>query len=269
MSQESPFAVAAKRGIPVTLICNLDRPEGPQHMTLEGYLVFKGTPNWEIKVKNMSILDGQCKHASREAKYSFRIPGDGAGTGVSGVGDILSIKENDEGGISHLLIHFRQPVLRPLRRHPRYTWKKEFTRLATLLAPTRAPARKEQLTDLLREQVSLNPFPPVILDLSAGGGRICVSEEQANTMFSDEQLYVLFFVPSLAHHGEKPFAMLARRLGRCTQTCPTGVAMRFVFLAEMDWEGTGACHWINIASVGSERLKSCLERYKDETFVND
>jgi len=269
MAQDNPFATAAQAGISVTLLCSLDRSDGPHNLSLEGKLSAAEGSNWVFNVQECATLAGTCRHASSQAKYSFRLPGEGAGTGVSGQADILSGEDDASGGIARLVLHFGPPVLRALRRHPRYSWKGEFTRLGAMLTPDRPPATREQLKTLLREHVLQDPRPPLILDLAAGGGRICMPEDRVRPTFAADQFYVFFFVPSKAVKGEQPFAFLSKRLGRCTQTCPTGVAMRFVFIAEMDWASTAPCHWVNIASVGSERLKACLERYAEDTFVQD
>ncbi len=269
MVQDNPFAQAAASAINVTLICSLERQDGPQNLTLEGALTATETHNWLFNVQKCATLAGTCHRASKQAKFSFRLPGEGAGTGVSGQADIIDTEEDSAGQIARLTVHFGQPVLRALRRHPRYSWKSEFTRLGAIIASERPPATREQLKVLLREHVMQDPRPPLILDIAAGGGRICMPEDRARPMFSADQFYIFFFVPSKAVKGEQPFAFLSKRLGRCTQTCPTGIAMRFIFIAEMDWNSTAPVHWVNIASVGSERLKSCLERYAEDTFVQE
>ncbi|MBO4300338.1 MAG: hypothetical protein J5861_01920 [Desulfovibrio sp.] len=267
--QDNPFATAAEAGISITLLCSLERADGPKNLTLEGVLSATETHNWYYNVQKCAVMAGTCHRASKQAKFSFRIPGDGAGTGVSGQADILACEEDESGQISRMTVHFGQPVMRALRRHPRYSWKREFTRLGAIIASDHPPATRDQLKVLLRDHVLQDPRPPLILDLAAGGGRICMPEDSVRNMFSSDQLYVFFFVPSKAVKGEQPYAFLSKRLGRCNQTCPTGVAMRFIFIAEMDWASTAPVHWVNIASVGSERLKLCLERYAEDTFVQD
>ena len=270
MSQVNPFAVAADAGVSVHLLCSLDRSDGPQDLSLDGTLADAGNRAWTFRVGKCSPLGGTCRHASRQAKYSFRLAGEGAGTGVSGEADVLQVIDDADGQIAALSLRFgSMPVMRALRRHPRYSWKNEFTRLAAIFAPDRPPATASALKSALREHVAQNPRPPLILDIAAGGSRICMPEERAGFAFSTDKVFVFFFMPSKIASGEPPFAFLARKLGKCTQTCPTGVAMRFAFLAEMDWTSTAACQWLNIASVGSERLKTCLELYADETYVQD
>ncbi|MBQ9407471.1 MAG: hypothetical protein IJU37_12140 [Desulfovibrio sp.] len=265
--QENPYAKAAQAGININLLCSLARPGGPLNFILDGLLSATENRNWLFCVQKCTSLAGNCHRASKEARFSFRLPQEGIG--VSGQAKILSIEENDAGQIWRLLLHLGQPVLRALRRHPRYTWKPEFTRLGTFIATNRPPARSEQLKALVREHVQQDPRPPLVLDLSAGGVRMCLPEDQARFLFSAEHLYIFFLVPSKARKGELPYAFLLKRRGSCAQTCPAGIAMRFVVLAEMDWTSTAPVHWVNIAHHGSERLQACLERYEEETYVQD
>ncbi len=270
MATVNPFITAADAGINVHLLCSLERPEGPREVSLDGRLQASENRTWLFTAEKCVLLDGTCRRASQQAKYSFRIPGEGAGTGVSGEADVLKVIDDASGEIAALSLRFGSvPVMRALRRHPRYSWKAEFTRLAAVFMPNRPPATKEALRAALREHVSHNPRPPLILDIAAGGGRICLPEDQVARSFAPDCVYVIFFVPNKLQPGEQPYAFLARHLGRCAQSCPTGVAMRFAFLAEMDWTSTASCHWVNIASQGSNRLKECLERYSEDTYVQD
>ena len=270
MSMVNPFATAADAGVNVHLLCNLERSNGPKNISLDGRLQASENRTWLFTAEKCVLLEGTCRRASQQAKYSFRIPGEGAGMGVSGEADVLKVINDASGEIAALSLHFGSvPVMRALRRHPRYAWKAEFTKLAAVFMPDKPPATRDALKVALREHVSRNPRPPLILDIAAGGARVCLPEDQVSRSFAPDCVHIVFFVPSKLQAGEQPFAFLARHLGRCSQTCPTGMAMRFAFLAEMDWMRMASCHWINIASQGSQRLKECLERYTDDTYVQD
>ena len=267
MAQENPFATAAEKGIKITLLCSLEIGGTPQNLSLEGTLAPGENHNWLVNVAECVHLEGTCRHAEREAKFSFRLPEPGAGLSVTGMANVLAVEVGEDGAVSRLNVHFGLPTLRALRRHPRYSWKREFTRLGMIFQPDKLPATRSALKAMLRERATQDPRPPLILDIAAGGCRLCMPEDKVQSAFGAANLYVFFFIPSKSAKGSLPFAFIAKRLGKCMQTCPTGMAMRFAFIAEMDWNSTASCHWVNIASEGSSRLNACLGLYAEETFA--
>lgn len=261
------IAEAERNGLPVTLRCTLLRDGTPTDLALTGVVHLTQGREGLLVVRDTITLSSKSRGAGDWGEISFQLPEDTgrdrpSALGVRGMAAVLGAQA-DGDAVRQVTLRFpNKYTTRPLRKSRRYAWRAEYTRLAGVLLPVGIPATKDALRALLNAHYKRDPTPTTILDISAGGVRVCLPDDLAKPAFASASLYVVFFVPSKADKGEQPFVFLAKRMGLSPERCASGTAVRLCFVAEMDWGAPrNDIHWSSILQEGSARLGECLQRY--------
>lgn len=266
------FREAQRREVPFHVTCSLWRSGKAVDMSLRGKLLSVSGSEALFEVQERKVLPGRSKGEESECEFSFSLE-QNAPTGVSellgflGRGRVLGMEKNIQGEPQLLSLRLaRWCAVRRLRRDRRVTPKEWKFRLAGVTVVSPPPANRKELSDILGAYYQAQPQPLFsMVNISAGGTCLCLSDELAAQTFTGNAFYLFLLVPDTAAPGEKPHIFLSRKLGQCREVCERGSAVRLRFLQELDWEASSTTlKWIDIECTGSTRLRMCIEEQQTD-----